>query len=269
MGSSSGAASCETETAIESHSSCFLSPTLGVDLEYNLTILIACLAFGGLVIFVALIHWAGDQDGLLRVIVNSAVGAVITLWGLARLAGFIYNLPHKLSMPDAAVLDSIFDQFVVPIVVVLYGWSWLSDPGMGIENQDVDSESLELLEAGKRARDTLPYFVDQARRHIDGAYIRFSLVTDEEPAEHMWGYVHHFENGIFNVSPVNEPYAKKREFGHRRDVPESAVEDWQIILDDGRIKGAHTYIGAFEYLERRDLWLNRALRKQKSLLVDK
>jgi hypothetical protein len=238
-------------------------------LEDNLSIIIGCLAFIALVVFVGLIHWAGDQDGLLRAIVNVGVGSVITLWGLIRLGGFIYSLPQKLNMPDAAILDSIFDQFVVPIVVVLYGWSWISDPGRGIDKQDVDSESPELLEAGKRAGNTLPYFVDQVRRHVDEAYIRFSQATDEGSAYSMWGYVHHYENGVFNVSPVNEPYSKKREFGKRIDVPESAVEDWQIIQDDGRIKGAHTYVGAFQYLERTGVWLNRALRKQKTLLVDK
>jgi hypothetical protein len=240
-------------------------------LEDNLSILLGCLAFIALVVFVGLIHWAGDQDGLLRAIVNVGVGSVIALWGLIRLGGFVYNLPHKLSLPDAsaAVLDTIFDQFVVPVVVVLYGWSWIADPGSGIEAQDVDSESPELLEAGKRAGNTLPYFLDQVRRHMDEAYIRFSRVTDEGQAYDMWGYVHHYENGVFNVSPVNELYSKKREFGKRIDVPESAVEDWQIIQDDGRIKGAHTYVGAFQYLERTGVWLNRTLRKQKTLLVDK
>ena len=167
------------------------------------------------------------------------------------------------------MLDSVFAQFLVPIVVILYGWSWLSDPGQGVEKQQVDFESPELLEAGKRAINTLPYFVEQVRRHIDGAYVRFAFVSDEEPAERMRGYVHHYENGVFNVSPVNEPYAKKRDFGRRRDVPESAVGDWQIIQDDGRIKGAHTYVGVFQYLERTGVWLNRALRKQKTLLVDR
>ena len=51
-------------------------------------------------------------------------------------------------------------------------------------------------------------------------------------------------------------------------APESEVEDWQIMLPDGSLKGAYSLIGAFQYLENKGKSLTKTMRKQKALLVD-
>lgn len=167
--------------------------------------------------------------------------------------------------PDSIILLLVW----LGVSVVWVIGKRLTDPGPGIEKQEVDFRSPEVVEAVRKAQDTLPYFVEQACRHIDGAYVKFSSTTTYRgTVERLWGYVHHYEDGVFNVSVVNDPFAKQKEFQGRTDVREGFVEDWLVMESDGRIKGGYTYIGSFQYLERQGVRLNRTMRKQKSLFVD-
>lgn len=86
--------------------------------------------------------------------------------------------------------------------------------------------------------------------------------------EHIWGYVHHHADGVFNVSHANTPYTQTAPIETRRDVPESDVEDWQIMTSDGRIKGGFSLRALFEYVERNGIHLNRTMRTQRAQSLD-
>ena len=218
----------------------------------------------------AFILWIRDHDqgGPLSVGIEKTLMAVIGTVGLMLGVRLIHSWilePSKIADDILTVLSVLGPVWWVPV-----GWRALADPGLGIENQKVDFRSPELIEARKKAKSTLPYFIEQTRQHIDDAYIRFPLETDEKATEHVWAYVHHYQDGIFNASPEKKPSSctQDGEFGKRRDVPESAVEDWRIMQVDGRIKGAYSYIAAFRYVERKGTRLNRTMRRQKAQLVD-
>jgi hypothetical protein len=119
----------------------------------------------------------------------------------------------------AAMLIYLSDRYMSPEFLTSRDWVWftyltfltfvvgpwllwsmvkrLTAPGPGIDKQEIDFQSPELKAAVDEAREKLPSFIEQARRHIDDAYIRFPKTTDKDDAEHVWGYVHHYENGIF------------------------------------------------------------------------
>jgi uncharacterized protein YegJ (DUF2314 family) len=155
-----------------------------------------------------------------------------------------------------------------PLAMLRVGWYWLAGARGGIERQDIDFTAPELAAATEEARRTLPRFIAEVTGHVDGAFIKFPFKTDQGVTEHVWAYVHHYEAGTFNVSLVNVPYTQKGEYEIRMDVPEADVEDWQIMLPDGRIKGAYSYIGAFRYLENRGVRFNRTMVRQRSQLID-
>lgn len=151
--------------------------------------------------------------------------------------------------------------------MLVYGWRWLMDLGPGLETLQVDPHAPELVESIREARRTLPGFLDRVRRHEDGAYIKFPLVTNSGVTEHIWAYVHHYDRGVFNVSLANSPYTTNEEIAVRRDVRESEVEDWQIMRPDGRIEGGFSIRALFRHLEDNGIHINRTMRKQRAQLL--
>lgn len=213
-----------------------------------------------------LILWMRDRGGVMGTTIKRTLGALSLLFGIAMVGWFIFNLFH----PTEAFRWHFYRvfQLAIPAVMIWFGAAWLFGSGPGLENEDIDFDSPELLAATEQARDTLPYFIGRVSQHIDNAFVKFPFQTDQGVTEHIWGYVHHHEDGIFNVSLANTPYTQKGEYETRLDVPESDVEDWQIVLPDGTIKGAYSLIGAFRFLENRGRKLSRKMLKQKSHLVD-
>jgi hypothetical protein len=69
------------------------------------------------------------------------------------------------------------------------------------------------------------------------------------------------------VSLANSPYTQKGSIDTRRDVPESEVEDWQIMSSDGKIQGGYSLRALFQYAERKGVHMNRTMRKQREQLV--
>ena len=194
------------------------------------------------------------------------LGLVSLTFGLALIGWFVYNVfspTHEFKAHDRSVF-----QLFLPAALILAGWRWLRDDGPGLESQTVDFTAPELLNAAAEARRTLPRFLEAVRRNTDQAYIKFPLMTDAGVTEHVWAYVHHFDGNVFNASVVNTLATGTQSPPPRRDVALSEVEDWQIMAPDGAITGGYSMIGAFRYLDRKGVPMNRTMRRQRAQLVD-
>jgi uncharacterized protein YegJ (DUF2314 family) len=203
---------------------------------------------------------------MLRMIVKRTFGVLAVGMGITIILWVAYNLIWPTSYFRGALKMPM--QLTVPFVMMWVGWRWLIDGGPGIEKQRVDFHSPELIGSVAEAKRTLPSFIAEVKKNVDGAYVKFSLLTDKGVAEHIWAYVHNYKDGVFNVSLANTPHAQKAEIKSRLDVSEAQVEDWQIMLPDGRIRGAYSSMAAFRYLERKNIRLNRTMRKQRMQLMD-
>jgi len=157
-------------------------------------------------------------------------------------------------------------QLAAPTAFVIYGWRWMHVPG--IESTKPDFTCPELIESTAHAKQTLPYFIGQVKGNVHNALVKFPLRTPSGMTEHIWGYVHSYQDGKFNVSLANEPVSSTTQADGRRDVDESEVEDWQIMLPDGKIKGGHSLIALFRHRENQGKKLTSKMRRQKAQLVD-
>lgn len=193
------------------------------------------------------------------------LGFVSFAMGTAIIGWFIYNQ----FWPTAEFRRhsrSVF-QLAVPISMIWFGWRWMLDIGPGIETLQIDPDAPELLASVQKARCSMPRFLDAVRRHQDGAFVKFPLITDSGITEHIWGYVHHYEGGVFNVSLANTPVTGNDGVEGRRDLKETDVEDWQIVSPEGRIEGAWSLRALFEYADANRIHLNRTMRQQRTQLT--
>ena len=204
-----------------------------------------------------------DSAGITGVIIKRVVGAISLLFGVTIIGWVLYNIffPTKVFRAN---YWTVF-QIAPPIAMTWMGWKWLTDTGPGIEEQDIDFDAPEFVAARRRAQETLPAFIAEVGRNIQNAFIMFAFRTNQDVSEHIWASVLGYTNGVFNVSSLYDP---EDTHDTRQDVPESEVEDWKIALPDGRIRGAYSYIGAFQYLENRGIKLNKTMLKQKRKLID-
>jgi len=202
----------------------------------------------------------------MAVLLKRLLGVVALLIGITILGWCIYNLVA----PTAVFRRSFYSvfQLIVPIAMIWYGWRWLCDDGPGIETLQIDPNAPELIDAKVQARRSMAVFLAAVRQHEDGAYLKFPLLTDAGVTEHIWAYVHHYADGVFNVSLANTPYTQKGDVENRRDVPEADVEDWQIMTRDGRIRGGYSLRALFDHVEAKGIHLNRTMRKQRAQFVN-
>jgi uncharacterized protein YegJ (DUF2314 family) len=200
-------------------------------------------------------------------VVRRVLGAVALAVGIALIVWFVYNLLWPTEEFKSG-FRNVF-QLIVPIACLIAGWKWIRYEGKGIEQiTPPDFDCPELKASVERARNTLPTFVAEVEKGIDGAFVKFPLRTPQGFIEHIWAYVHFFKDGRFNVSLANEPFDENQDSKGRRNVPIKDVEDWQIMHPDGRISGAHSLMALFRYHENKGLKLSPLMRKQKAQLVD-
>jgi uncharacterized protein YegJ (DUF2314 family) len=203
---------------------------------------------------------------MVRVVLRRILGLITFIMGVVLAAWFVYNQFHPTPEFQRS-FRSVF-QLALPAVFLIYGWRWLHYSGPGIEETPGTVAFPELTESVTQARNTLSYFIAQVEKNVDGAYVKFPLLTPGGITEHIWAYVHSYREGNFNVSLANVPKDPKEPAQGRRDIAKDQVEDWQILQSDGRIKGAFSTIALFRNRENTGKPLTPKMRKQKALFLD-
>ena len=223
-------------------------------------ILVEIVGIAFMVGLAALILRIKDRATWTGAIVKRILGAISLFIGLIVAGWIVYNLLYP--------TEHFRWGPMVFLSLIWVGAKWLFGSEPGLESLDIDRDSAELQAAIQQAKETLPNFIRQVSGGVDQGYVKFPFQTDQGVIEHIWGHVHHYSNGQFTVALANEPFTQGGEYNTWQYVARSDVEDWQIMLPNGKIKGAYSTIGAFRYLENRGRKLSREMQKQKSELVD-
>lgn len=202
---------------------------------------------------------------MIGIFLKRVFGVLAILIGLVIIGWFLYNQIWPTEEFESS-FRSIF-QLVIPIACIFVGWRWLRYKGKGIEEViPPDLKCPELDTSVKLAQASLPEFIEEVEKGIDGAYIKFPLQTPQGLIEHIWAYVHFHRDGRFNVTLANDPIDEEQDSEGRRDVPAEEVEDWQIMSPDGSIRGGYSIAALFAYWERLGNVLSPRMKEQKSML---
>jgi len=236
----------------------------GSDMWENVLITVFLVISVVLVIaFAAAILWLADGHGLVGAVTRKLLGLVVISVGLCLLAVPIFILFTGASSEGVSLIGGS----IVAIVIIGFGWMWLTGGSPGIEDVGISLECEEVKASVAKAQATLPWFREQVEKKTDSAFVKFPLITNSGNAEHIWGYVHSFRDGCFNVSLANFPYDEEEDPEGRRNVALEAVEDWQIMYPDGRIEGAYSLLALFAHWEKQGKRLTKTMRQQKAQLI--
>lgn len=203
---------------------------------------------------------------MFRFYVKRVMGSIALLIGATLILWVVYNLIWPTEEFERNARS--FFRLAIPVAFLVVGWKWVRDQGKGIEEvTPPDLTCRELDESVEKARKTLPDFIAKVSKDTDGAYVKFPLKTSQGLIEHIWAYVHRYHDGKFNVSLANVPMDQQESPDGRRDIPESELEDWQIMMPDNTIQGAYSLQALFKYRENQGEYLTPKMKKQKSQLV--
>lgn len=119
-------------------------------LDSILAILAIVVTFIGIPL---LILWIKDRGGTIGIIIKRILGLISFSFGIIIIGWFLYNLlyPTKVFREH---YHSIF-QLIVPIGFIYMGWEWLIKEEPGLEEQNIDFNSPELLEREKNQQDNI------------------------------------------------------------------------------------------------------------------
>lgn len=202
---------------------------------------------------------------MIRIYIKRSFGVLVFLCGLILSGWFVYNQIWPTEEFKSG-FRSVF-QLAIPIACLVVGWKWMHYKGKGIEEViPPDLKCPELDASIIKAKDTISDFILEVEKGIDGAYVKFPMKTPQGLTEHIWAYVHFHKEGNFNVSLANEPFDDQEQSEGRRDIPLDDIEDWQIMSQDGSIRGAYSLAALFEYWLSQGNKLTPLMKEQKAQL---
>jgi len=204
---------------------------------------------------------------MLRIWIKRLVGLLSLIVGLALLGWYVFNQIWPTDEFKTHFHSVI--QLVIPIAFVVFGWKWLRYQGKGIDEiTPPDLKCPEIDHSIEVARASLPSFLTEVHKGVDGCYVKFPFRSARGLLEHVWGYVHFHQEGRFNVTIANDLVDKTAGAENRIDIADSEIEDWQIVQSDGSLRGAYSLIALFRYHEGRGLKLSPKMMQQKKQLLD-
>jgi hypothetical protein len=137
-------------------------------------------------------------------------------------------------------LRHLLSVYAIPIGLGLgLLWAWARNRGRAHEVTPIDVTDPRWLEAIAKARSTVSEMRALYEAGASDLYVKYPLTTKAGGVEHVWGRLLVLSPADMEVSLETQPI--EAPIGDAPFVvPVSAIEDWQLILPDGRIRGGFT-----------------------------
>jgi hypothetical protein len=137
-------------------------------------------------------------------------------------------------------LRDFLSTYAIPIGVGLgLLWAWARNRGRLRVVTAVDVTDARWSEAIARARSTLSEMRSLHDAWASEMHVKYPLKTKTGSIEHVWGRLISLSANEMTVSLETQPIEAPVDAAPFT-VPVSDLEDWQLVLPDGRIRGGFT-----------------------------
>jgi uncharacterized protein YegJ (DUF2314 family) len=159
---------------------------------------------------------------------------------------------------------------VLVIVAITVAWmllAWLRSRRVALATTPISAEDPLMLEAFRKARAS----IDVLRAHAGGAQqagVKFPVRNAAQEIEHVWGELESVEEEHL-VARVVTPLIEGPTPTEPMVVPLAELEDWQMFLDDGSIRGGFTTQAQIAIARREGHPIPKNVLTQEGRFVDK
>ena len=99
----------------------------------------------------------------------------------------------------------------------------------------------DMLRAVARAQEALPTLRELFRERPKDASVKFAFTTDAGTTEHLWADLLELGEATMRLRVRTKPATHAGDFALEQERPIDAIEDWQVEMPDGKIRGGFGY----------------------------
>lgn len=142
------------------------------------------------------------------------------------------------------------------------------DMGGGHFWMPVANDDPLLLLATQKARESLPTLRQLFKQFPRDSMVKFAFRSGDGPDEHLWGVLLELTEATFKARVVTPPVAGSAKVQDVRQGAVSQIEDWQVELADGRIRGGFSTLVAFSRTKEQLGRLPEEMAKHEARFID-
>lgn len=140
-----------------------------------------------------------------------------------------------------------FELLIGFVVVSIVAWWWFIGRNKPkYPPLEIDDDDPLMLEAIQQANSTIPSFLELLSKKHSEAQVKVPFTSSSGVVEHLWAEVLGAEGSVLELRYYTPPvtHEGKLDRVHKHNISE--IEDWVVILEDGKIHGGFTQRVMFE-----------------------
>lgn len=130
--------------------------------------------------------------------------------------------------------------FVVFVALLAAWWWFIGRNKPKYPPLEIDDNDPLMLEAMEEAKSTIAKFLVLLSREYSEAQIKVPFTTSSGVVEHLWAEVLEVKENILSVRYYTPPMTHEGELARLHNHNISEIEDWVVILANGKIHGGFT-----------------------------
>ena len=154
---------------------------------------------------------------------------------------------------------------ILAVIILLVYWLWRRQ---GARVSAIDPTSAEWQAAVRRAHATLPLLRELFPAHREQTLVKLGVLTASGSREHVWAQLTDLGSETLAATIVTPMLERPAGAEPASVFPLADLEDWHVLLPDGRIRGSFTTRAQIQICRTTGQRIPRELQGIESRLVD-
>lgn len=160
------------------------------------------------------------------------------------------------------VLGLVVVALIVHLVYDIVYSRFFAGPHRHLGAAAISNDDPLMVAAIAEARRTWPRFLELFARYPKDSLVKFRLRVESGEIENVWGDLLELEGGSATAYLRTPPVGRASLPSRQLTFPVEEVVDWQVMVEDGSLRGGFTQQATFRILERENGSLHPKLAEQ-------